>query len=142
VAVTPVEASADASIEENAGDDGCDKALSAEEIDSILGTSVEIKGSGQVCQYIFASDSIGTLQAFTGSKADEAMDVVLGKFLADETAVARGVVLADDRGYVDPDGALVLGDSGQVFSLGIPDNIDVADKLVAIQLIADLLLTR
>lgn len=138
----PAETSADAGAEENAGDGGCDNALSAEEIDSVLGTSVEIKGSGQVCQYIFASDSVGTLQAFTGSKADEAMGTLLPKFLADESSVLSGVVFADDRGYVDPDGALVRGDSGQVFSLGIPNNIDVADKLEAVQELADLLLTR
>jgi len=49
---------------------------------------------------------------------------------------------ATNRGFVTDDGAVVRGDSGRVFSLGIPDNVGVSDIDAAMQEIAELLLAR
>ena len=123
---------------------GCASALTSEEIGSILGTTPEISGSGEQCQHSYASDAIGTFQAYSGSKADQAIETLLVGFQDDETK--SGVLLDDGRGYV-LDGTftrsvVVRGDSGQVFVFTAPDNLDVADIQLAMQNIADLLLTR
>lgn len=132
------------------GDDeaasGCDKVLTPDEIGSILGTAPEISGSGEQCRHIYASDAVGTFQAFSGSKADEAIETLLAVFQDDETKSANGVLLDDGRGYV-LDGSfersvVVRGDSGQVFVFSAPDSLNVADIQMAMQGIADLLLTR
>lgn len=122
------------------GGEGCDQALSAAEIDAIFGTSVEISGSGQVCSLHFADDSIGSFQAITGSKGDAAFDELLAKY--ETEASTNGIVLDDNRGYILRETAIVRGASGQVFSFVAPDNVDVANMGVAMQAIADLLLTR
>ncbi|NOX30664.1 MAG: hypothetical protein GXP35_11565 [Actinobacteria bacterium] len=124
----------------------CDQVLTADEIGSILGTAPEISGSGQQCQHIYASDAVGTFQAYSGSQADEAINTLLAVFQDDETKSANGVLLDDGRGYV-LDGSfersvVVRGDSGQVFVFSAPDSLDVADIQMAMQAIADLLLTR
>lgn len=132
------------------GDDdaasGCDQVLTSDEIESILGTAPEISGSGEQCRHIYASDAVGTFQAYSGSKADEAINTLLAGFQDDETKNANGVLLDDGRGYV-LDGTfnrsvVVRGDSGQVFVFTAPDGVDVADIQLAMQGIADLLLTR
>lgn len=81
-----------------------------------------------------------TLQVFSGSNADEAIDTLVPKYQAD--ASARGVLLDDGRGYALDGGALVRGDNGRVFNLGLPDGLDVPDMTAALQEIVDLLLTR
>lgn len=159
---SPTETSADATVDtssetsaaeeaDNTGDeaddgdvggDGCDQVLTSDEVQSVLGTSVEFTGSGQVCTVVFANDSTGTLQAFSDSKADDALDTLLAGFLADEAASASGVLLDDGRGYVLENSAIVRGDSGRVFRFDAPDNLDIADIQGAMQSIADLLLTR
>ncbi len=128
-------------VDEPADPNDCDTALTADEIDSIFGTSVEISGS-KFCNITFASDAVGILSIFSGSEADEAMDELLPKFLADEAASAAGVVLDDGRGYIDDFGVVVRGDSGRTFSFSVPDNIEVPDFQAALQDVADLLLTR
>lgn len=134
----------DTAIGDGEGESGCDQVLTAAEIESILGTAPEVKGTGGVCQHIYADDAIGSLSAFSGSKADEAMDVLLTKFAEDETK--SGALLDDGRGYV-LDGSfersvVVRGDSGRAFVFVAPDGLDVADIEAALQSIADLLLTR
>ncbi len=125
---------------------GCDQVLAPDEIESILGTAPEISGSGEQCRHIYASDAVGTFQAYSGSKADEAIDTLLAGFQDDDTKSDNGVLLDDGRGYV-LDGtfsrsAVVRGDSGRVFVFTAPDGLDVADIQMAMQGIADLLLTR
>lgn len=122
-------------------DGGCNQVLTAEEFESILGRPVEVTGSGQVCNLILASDSVGTLQVFSGSKADEALDINLTKFRDNDGAGRGGVLLAGDSGFADSDGVVVRGSSGRVFVLGIPDNA-TEDNQAAAQALADLLLTR
>lgn len=124
------------------GSDGCDRVLTSDEVESILGSPVEFTGSSETCMVIFADDSIGNLQAFSGSKADEAIEVLLGKFQADEAASASGVLLDDGRGFVLDGSAIVRGDSGRVFRFDTPDNVDVPDMQLAMEAIAALLLTR
>ncbi len=121
---------------------GCDQVLTSDEVEPFLGTPVEFSGSGQVCNVIFADDAIGSFQAWSGSKADEAMEVLLPKFQADDLATANGLLLDDDRGFVFDGSAIVRGDSGRVFRFDTPDNVDVADMQTAMEGIADLLLTR
>jgi len=141
---TTVDTQAETTADEGAGDtagggDGCDQVLTPDEIESVFGTPVEIKGSSQFCTIIFASDAVGNLSAFSGSEADEAISTLLAQFLADET---DGVLLEQDRGFVDQNSAIVRGDSGRVFRFDAPDSIDVPDSQAAMQDIAELLLTR
>lgn len=140
-AVDPAE-SGDTADDSAGTEDGCDQVLSPAEIESILGVAPEIKGSGEVCQLIYASDAVGTFQAFSGSKGDEAIDTLLSDFQTDEYKSANGVPLDDGRGYVLDSTAVVRGDSGRVFVFGAPDSLDLADTEAAMQGIADLLLTR
>ncbi len=121
---------------------GCDKSLTPAEVESILGVPVEISGTGQICIVHFADDSIGNLQVFSGSKADEAMDALLTQFESDSTASADGVLLADGRGHVLDRRAIVRGGSGQVFRFDTPDYVEVADVQAAMEVIPALLLTR
>ncbi len=149
---TPVATTLETAVEEPASDEetgaaaetdeGCDQLLTAEELESILGAPVEVepRGTGQICNWVFASDAIGTMQVFTGSKADEAMDTLIPKYEAEATS--RGILLDDGRGYVLNGSAVVRSDSGRVFSLAVPDGIDVADMNAALKAITDLLLTR
>ena len=124
------------------GGDGCDQVLTPEEYESIFGTSVEVTGSGQTCQLIFASDAVGTLQAFSSSKAEDATDALLTQSKVDEAVSAGGVLLENARGYVVKNSAIVVGDSGTVFRLDTPENVDVADIQATMQQVAALLVTR
>lgn len=125
------------------GDDGCDQVVTVDEIDAIFGSSVmEIKGSSEQCSIIFASDAVGGIGAFSGSKADEAIEALLAQFEANNVADSGGVLLADGRGYVTVDSVVVVGDSGRVFSIAIPGGFADDDRLGAMQAFADLLLGR
>jgi len=140
---TPVETTTDEGADDIDGrGDGCDEVLTADEIDSVFGTSVEIKGASTFCSMIFASDAVGVLAAWSGSKADEAIDFNLAKFRDDDRVNFGGVLLEDDRGFVDRYSAVVRGDSGRVFRFNFPESVDVPNIQVAMQDIADLLLTR
>jgi hypothetical protein len=141
---TPTETTAEepADNDPDGGPGDCREVLTPDEIEPILGTLVEFSGAGTFCNVVYASDSIGSLAAFSGSEADEAINTLLAKFQADETATASGVLLDDDRGYVREHSAIVRGDSGRVFNFTTPNNLDVPDIQVAMQAIADLLLTR
>ena len=151
VSAEPAAGDAPSDFGEDAGDgseeaSGCAAALTAEDIESIFGSTPEISGSGEQCQHVYASDAVGTFQAYSGSKADDAIGALLDGFASDETKSNNGVLLEDGRGYV-LDGtfsrsAVVRGDSGQVFVFTAPDNLDVADIESAMQNLADLLLTR
>lgn len=128
--------------EGDGGDDGCENALTADEIDSIFGTTVEISGEGRYCNIQFPNGSISVFSVFTGSTADDAMDELLPKFLEDEFARADGIVLDDGRGYVLETKLLVRGDSGRAFVLGIPGDLEVDDVQAANLKLAELLLLR
>jgi hypothetical protein len=116
--------------------------LTPDEVESILGAPAEISGAGEFCRFVFADDAVGSFATWSGSKADEAMEVLLPKFKADERAVADGVLLDGDRGFVYDGSAVVRGDSGRVFRFDTPLNIGVADMQTAMEEMADLLLTR
>lgn len=139
---TTVETVTDEDSGANTDDVPCGEALTAAEIDSILGTSVSIGGGGGNCLVEFAADAVGTVSVFSGSRADEAMDALLPKFKDDETASANGVLLADDRGFIDGRSVIVRGDSGSVFRFDVPDNVEIADVNAAMEQLAAILLTR
>ncbi|MFT5204536.1 MAG: hypothetical protein ACI9C1_003947 [Candidatus Aldehydirespiratoraceae bacterium] len=139
---TPADAPADAPADEPvAADDGsCAKAFTVAEYEQVFGTTVEINGGSKFCNVIFASDSIGAFSAFSGSEADEAMDQLLPAFEA--KASVDGVLLDDGRGFIDGFSAVVLGDSGRVFRIDVPSNVDLPDVPAAMQAAVDILLTR
>lgn len=123
-------------------EDDCRGVLTPDEVESILGVPGEISGAGQFCRYIFADDAVGSFAAWTGSKADEAMEVLIPNFKADERAVANGVLLDGDRGFVYDGSAVVLGDSGRVFRFDTPESIGIPNMQEVMEEMAALLLTR
>ena len=118
----------------------CAEALTPAEYEQIFGTPVEINGGSKFCNVVFASDSVGGFSAFSGSEGDEAMDSLLPAFVAE--ASADGVLLDDGRGFIDDFSAVVRGESGRVFRIDVPSNVDVADVPAAMQAVVDILLTR
>ena len=74
------------------------------------------------------------------TEADAAMDALLPKFEA--SASTNGVLLDDGRGFIDGYSAVVRGQSGRVFRIDVPTNIDIADPPATMQSVVDILLTR
>ena len=122
----------------------CADILTADELNSILATSATISGSTKTCTVVFADDAVGTLRAFEGAQADEAIEVLIPGF-EDEQASSpdpSGVLLDDGAGFIDDLSIVAVGESGAVFRLDLPADLEVADLPAATQELADLLLTR
>jgi hypothetical protein len=127
------------------GDDGsCAAALSGAEVESIFGTPVDMPDNSSVCNVVFRDNAVGTFQIWSGARADEAMEVLVPQFQADERASANVVLLDDGRGFVYEESAVVLGDSGRVFRFDTPPSVfdSIAEAQVAMEASAALLLTR
>lgn len=118
----------------------CGGELTVDEVDAILGTSAEMKGVPSNCLIVFADDAVGSYSRWTGATADEALQVNLDSF--NTGSKGAGTLLDDGRGYVAESQLVVRGDSGAVYSLNIPDNLDLADTEVAMSAFLDLLIAR
>lgn len=141
-AAAPSESETTAAADNAAAGDGCNQVMTPDEIGSILGTTPEISGSSEQCLFKFRSDAIGSFSAYSGSKADEALDTLMAGYQDDDYKKDRGVLLDDGRGYFYDENVVVRGDSGRVFVLAAPTDLGAPDYQVAMQALADLLLTR